>query len=57
MLTAIPGIVFIVIIAVINGGNIALPIIAAGVCTANFLESCLLAFLSRRLFEQSEVMN
>lgn len=57
MLAAIPGIIFIVAIAIINRGNIALPVIAVGVCAANFLESGLLAFFSRRLFEQSDIMN
>lgn len=57
MLATIPGIAIIVIIAVMNGGKMDLPVIAVGVCAANFLESGLLAYLSRRLFEQSEVMN
>lgn len=57
MLATIPAGIFIVAIVIINGGNASLPFMAAGVCAANFLESCLLGFFSRRLFEQSEIMN
>jgi hypothetical protein len=57
MLAAVPGIILIVVIAVINGGNITLPAIAGGICAVNFAESCLLAFFGRGLFERSELMN
>lgn len=53
---AIPASVFIVIIAVIYENALDYMLITVVTCIINIIESFVLAFLSRRLFEQSELM-
>lgn len=56
MIAAIPASVLIVVIAALNESAPNYMLITAVSCVVNILESGILAFLSRRLFEQSELM-
>ena len=56
MVAAIPATVLVVIVAVLTESAPNYMLIAVVSCAVNIIESCILAFFSRKLFEQSELM-
>ncbi len=56
MLSVIPGAILIIVLYIVTG-SIGLPIIATALTLVNIVTAMILFFLSRKLFEQSELMN